>query len=793
MASTSLARTPSGAGNRKTFTWSGWVKRSILSSSASLFSAYTDDPNRLRIAFNGSDKLIVFGKASSSTNINLTTTQVFRDPSAWYPLAVTCDTTQSTEANRIKVYFNGEQVTSFTTATYPSQYYDTLINSTTPHYIGQRGDSTEYLDGYMSHTHFTDGYAYAASTFGSTSTNGQWVPTATPSVTYGTNGFFLKFTNASDLGEDFSGNNNDYTKSGSGDKTNDNPENVFATWNNVIPMNTTMTMSSGNLEGKTGSNYADRASNSWFSTIGASTGKWYAEFKLTQNSASDGGLVGVAYDLDKQQEGTSGSANNFCQSQDEGWGYQMNGNWYNNGANSGFSTYTTNDIIGVALDLDNNKIYWSKNGTWQNSANPSTGSNGISIDANQEYYFAISDTSLSNTFTYQANFGNPIFSITSGNADGNGKGTFEYAPPTNFLALCSDNLSSALTQPIGKGGSYMNTVLYTGNGSNGHAITGVGFQPDWVWLKSRSNAEGHWLGDSNRGANLRIQANTTGAEFDTTSNGYPGVSAFDSDGFTVGRSDAANGSGNSMVAWNWRAGGSNASNSDGSITSSVTVNTTAGFSVVTYTGNETQGATVGHGLGKIPKMIITKCRSQTDGWGVYNAVVGSGKYLLLNTTAVPSTATTVFPTTPTSSLFYLGDSGLVNGNSRTYVSYCFAEIEGYSKFGSYTGNGSTDGPFIYTGLKPAWVMIKRTDGTNGWNIYDSVRNPSNVVEKQLFANSSAAEEADASHNAARDFLSNGFKIRETGNDVNASGASYIYMVFAENPFVDSAGVPTTAR
>jgi hypothetical protein len=284
MATTYLSKTPSSAGNRKTFTWSGWVKRSLLSS-ASLFSAYTDDPNRLRIAFNGSDKLIVFGKASSSTNINLTTTQVFRDPSAWYHIVVTFDTTQSTDTNRIKVYVNGSQVTSFTTATYPSQNYDTLINSTTPHYIGQRGDSTEYLDGYIAHAHFTDGYAYAASTFGSTATNGQWVPNETPSVTYGTNGYFLKFTNASDLGEDFSGNNNDYSKSGSGDKTKDNPKNVFASLNPLYKQGSP-TFSEGNTKVvlPAGDGTQGAAAN-----FAPPVGKWYWEIK--QGSSTNSSIM----------------------------------------------------------------------------------------------------------------------------------------------------------------------------------------------------------------------------------------------------------------------------------------------------------------------------------------------------------------------------------------------------------------------------------------------------------------------------------------------------------------------
>jgi len=336
----------------------------------------------------------------------------------------------------------------------------------------------------------------------------------------------------------------------------------------------------------------------------------------------------------------------------------------------------------------------------------------------------------------------------------------------------------------------MNTVFYTGNGSNGHAITGVGFQPDWVWLKSRSNAEGHWWGDSNRGVNLRIRSNDTSAEYDTGpgGNNYPGVSAFDSDGFTVGRSDAANGNGNSMVAWNWRAGGSSASNSDGSITSSVTVNTTAGFSVVTHTGTGSGSTTVGHGLGKVPAMIIVKDRGQVRGWNVYHQSIGNNSGVNLNGTGAQSGADSGWwnNTTPTSSVFTLGT---YSNESSNYVSYCFAEIEGYSKFGSYTGNGSTDGAFAYTGFRPAWLMIKRTDSANTWYIWDNKRNTFNVCNKELRANTSDAE----STTDKLDFLSNGFKMRATYSSLNASGGTYIFMCFAENPFVDSSGIPVTAR
>jgi hypothetical protein len=785
MASTYLTRTPSSATNRKTFTLSGWFKRGSVTDSGILFEARIDNNNRFDVRFDGV-KLMAYANISSSEVLYLVTSAVLRDPSAWYHVVVTVDTTQSTQSDRAKIYLNGSQVTSFSTNTNSlTSSQDTPVNTNNVHSIGANTTGGGAYDGYMSHVHFIDGTAYAASTFGSTATNGQWVPNETPSVTYGTNGYFLKFTNASDLGEDFSGNNNDFTKNGNGDKTNDNPKNVFATLNPLYKQGSP-TFSEGNTKVvlPAGDGTQGAAAN-----FAPSAGKWYWEIK--QGSSTNSSIM-VREASDKEDD--------ISYYQGSYAGYELadgDQNITGNTTSDYGATYTSGDIIMVALDMDNNRVYFGKNGLWNDgdgNADESNLSDYVPLNGVTNGVPAVANANGSATATFQFNFGNPAFTISSGNADGNGKGTFEYAPPTNYLALCTDNLSSALTQPIGKGGSYMNTVLYTGNGSNGHAITGVGFQPDWVWLKSRVNAESHWLGDSNRGGSLRLQADSTNAEFDTGpgGNNYPGVSAFDSDGFTVGRSDAANANNQSMVAWNWRAGGSSASNSDGSITSSVTVNTTAGFSVVTHTGTGSGSTTVGHGLGKVPAMIIVKDRGQVRSWNVYHQSIGNNSGVNLNGTGAQSGADSGWwnNTTPTSSVFTLGTYA---NESSNYVSYCFAEIEGYSKFDKYTGNASTDGPFVYTGFKPAWVMIKRMDGGNGWTIYDSVRNPSNVVEKQLMADANTAEEADAAHNAARDFLSNGFKIRETGNDVNVSGSNYLYMAFAENPFVDSSGIPTTAR
>ena len=790
MASTYLTRTPGSAGNRRTFTLSGWFKRGSVTDSGILFEARIDNNNRFDVRFDGV-KLMAYAQISSSEVLYLVTSAVLRDPSAWYHIVVTIDTTQSTQSDRAKIYVNGEQVTSFSTNTNSlSSSQDTPVNTTNPHSIGANTTGGGAYDGYMAHVHLTDGYAYAASTFGSTATNGQWVPNIAPSVTYGTNGYFLKFTNASDLGEDFSGNNNDYTKSGSGDKVSDCPENVFATMNPNDNYWANSTFSEGNCKMVTaGSGYGYPRS-----TIGLSTGKWYFEAKASSLSGNlFVGIVSTAQTGTEQEVGYS--ANDY--------GYKFtSGAIRTAGSETSYgNSISTSDILGVGIDLDNNKLYFSKNGTWQNSADPVSGSNGFSITAPSstvvgEYFPTGSDINSSNSSTVQFNFGNPSFTISSGNADGNGKGTFEYAPPTGYLAICTDNVSSELTLPIGKGGSYMNTVLYTGNGSNGHAITGVGFQPDLVWLKSRSNGEGHWWGDSNRGVNLRLRSNDAGAEYDTGpgGNNYPGVSAFDSDGFTVGRSDAANGNGNSMVAWNWRAGGSTASNTDGNITSTVSVNTTAGFSIVLFTGNATAGATVGHGLGVKPEIIFAKNRTDGANWNCYaEPVDNTGDYTLtLNGTGAKSNSFNMWnDTAPTSSVITLGNRNETNGNSHNMVFYCFHSVEGYSKFGSYTGNGSTDGAFVYTGFRPALVIVKKYSAGENWNMTDSTRSPFNVCQHGLSPSTSSAE--DTTNGVRIDLLSNGFKARDTAGQYNDNGANYIFISFAEHPFVDSSGVPANAR
>ena len=343
---------------------------------------------------------------------------------------------------------------------------------------------------------------------------------------------------------------------------------------------------------------------------------------------------------------------------------------------------------------------------------------------------------------------------------------------------------------INKPNTHFNPVLYTGNGST-QSITGVGFQPDLLWIKNRDASASHALIDSVRGLNS-LRSNTTGAEF---SNSYF-FSSLDSDGFTFNNTETdANASGVDYVAWNWLAGGTAVSNTQGSITSSVSANTTSGFSIVSYTGNGTSGANFGHGLGVKPACVIVKSRSLgAQNWQFVSKALSatpfaSGNYLKLNATDAMGTNTAVWNTEPTSSLIYLTSSADTNSSGATYVCYAFAEKKGFSKFGSYTGNGSTDGTFVYTGFKPAFVLIRNISSINNWVMLDNKRNSYNVENLILYPNNT---DADTSSDSL-DFLSNGFKIRTTGGDRNASGSTLIYMAFAENPLVGTNNIPATAR
>jgi hypothetical protein len=342
---------------------------------------------------------------------------------------------------------------------------------------------------------------------------------------------------------------------------------------------------------------------------------------------------------------------------------------------------------------------------------------------------------------------------------------------------------------IDKPDDYFNTVTYTGDGNSNRSVTGVGFQPDWTWIKRRNTTGNHPWFDVVRGPTNWLYCNLTQAQ---ESESYTDNAAFISDGFKPDNAGSTNASGSTYVGWSWLADNTTgSSNTDGSITSTVSANTTSGFSIVTWTapssGSNTD--TIGHGLSAVPKMIIAKTSSASDGWRVYHNGAGIDKHGAINNSNAFNSNTNIWPTLPTTSIFYPGSDASINSSSRTYVAYCFAEKQGFSKITQYTGNGNSDGPFIYTGFKPAWVLHKGIDNSNGWHLHDNKRDPINPCDNPLFPQSDIAEGSDT----LCDFLSNGLKIRSTLGSRNGNGSTYLIMAFAENPFVTSTGIPGLAR
>ena len=417
------------------------------------------------------------------------------------------------------------------------------------------------------------------------------------------------------------------------------------------------------------------------------------------------------------------------------------------------ATFTSGDVIGVALDLDAGTLAFYKNGASQ----------GIAFSG------------LTGGFRPAIRAG-AVVAPSTGTYLNAGQRAFAYTAPSGFKALCDTNLPAPLTA---KPNTLMDVVLYTGTGAALTPTSSLGFNPDWIWIKSRSAGTDHALYDVVRGAQVRLESNTTDAEVTSDD----GVTAFNSAGFTLGTLAQVNTSAATYVAWCWDAGTSTVSNATGSITSQVRANASAGFSIVTYSGNSTSGATVGHGLGVAPSLIIPKARDRADGWPVYHSALGSGKYIELMGTAAVANSTNIWNAAPTSTVFQLGADPAVNG-AFNYVCYCFAPVVGYSSFGSYTGNGSADGPFVYTGFRPRFVLLKGSSFVSNWHILDAARNAYNVTDGFLRPNLSS-QEFDGigfGSGSAIDILSNGFKLKASFADSNTNAASFVYAAFAESPF-----------
>jgi hypothetical protein len=786
-----LTRTPTSTGNRQTFTWSGWVKigKNPYSTGGYLFSSRQSGTDNFGININTSMQLVVDG-AIGGTAINLITTPVYRDSSAWYHILLAVDTTQATSTNRVKLYVNGTQVTAFGTATYPTQSNTSVNLNTAIHNVSGYNNSSNYFDGYMADVNFVDGQALTPSSFGANDPNtGVWSPVPY-SGTYGTNGFWLKFDDnsgvtATTLGKDSSGNGNNWTPNnfsvtaGAGnDSLVDSPTNYgtdtgaggevrgnYATLNPLSYNGTSPVLSNGNLDFKASS----AAYSLCVASMGIpSSGKWYWEVAVsTITTAGNNQDIAVG----KYPFVTTDNMTLVCKL---GVTFSTLKYYYATPSvsasdnNAGLATPAQGDIMQIAYDAATGKLWMGVNNTWISSGNPATGANPL---------YTYSDPT--GVFPFQV-----MYNTTGVSSTNFGQRPFAYTAPSGFKALNTQNLP---TPAVGASSTTLaskqfDVTTYTGTNATKN-ITGIGFRPDFLWFKSRSNAANHALVDVLRGVTKQLQSSTTNAE--STNTAGKGVQSFNSDGFTLGQeSDAVGGTNDvsqNYVTWMWKANGAGVSNTAGSITSTVSANATAGISVVTYTGNGSASATVGHGLGVAPKMIIVKSRSNAYGWNVYHSSLGAGAYINLNATTGSQSSTTPWAnTSPASTVFTIGTTGTGwnNENNVTYVAYCFAEIAGFSKFGSYTGNGSTDGPFVFTGFRPRFVFVKRTDTTGDWVIHDTARSPYNQANAVLYPNLSNAE--DTSFNQI-DILSNGFKCRSTNTNTNASGGTYVFMAFAEAP------------
>ena len=521
----------------------------------------------------------------------------------------------------------------------------------------------------------------------------------------------------------------------------DDGTNVGGNYATLNPLQNGATLANGNLDASSGQNKAV------FATIpvGETGKKFYWEATLNGSNLQQVGIADVAVGKTSTAPGDAGS---------EGYILLTNGSIYHEGSttSTGHSTFTTGDVVGIKYDDTTRSISWNKNGGSFFGA--------VTVDDGRRYAPVFGSGGGSDQISVSVNFG---------------QRPFAYTPPTGHVSLCTQNLPDPT---IADGSDYFDVITRNGLGSSGGNITGLGFSPDLVWEKARSTTSDHYLMDTVRGATKDLRSNKTQAE--NTNANY--LTTFNSDGYTVGSADWSTST--TVVSWAWDAGSSTVSNTDGSITSNVRANASAGFSIVSYTANGTN-STVGHGLNAAPELVIIKGRdSVAENWKVYHKEFGTSGSLHLNLTTQDASSTAFNQTAPTSSVFSIGIHSATNQNTKNYIAYCFAPVEGYSAIGSYTGNGSSDGPFVFTGMRPKWILIKHSSANgNNWIIYDTSRNTSNVAGKQLYPNLNAAEaDATLATHARLDIVSNGFKLRGSHSSFNTNNETMIYAAFAEHPF-----------
>ena len=809
-----LSKTFSSAGNRRTFTFSAWVKLSVSGNAGALFSGNASGIGFFKFMFRDDGRIeLNTSENSYSDSSQLRTTAKFRDSTGWYHIVAAYDTTQGTASDRVKLYVNGTQITEFGTNTLPPQNHEVSVNVAGEHQIGNQVGATNYHDGYLAEIHFVDGYQYDPSYFGFTeSQTNIWMPKRYGG-TYGTNGFYLNFSTlgetATTMGLDRSGNNNNFTPTNLeiSDFTLDTPSNTFATLN---PLSTSVnTLSKGNL-------YSTGGGASWrpvSSDMAMSSGRWYWEIYI--DTVSSYQMHGIRPQI--RDDGDVNHDNDYYPgTRSDEWGYNTDARLHNSASatSSWGDTYTAGDIIGVALDMDAGTLNFYKNGS-------ATGSQITGISASHSPSGSRGDYLA--CFCVYGSTGQAIVNFgqdgtfaghksSQNKKDINGIGNFYYTPPTGFKALCSANLrgdSSYIIEPQ----KHFDILTYTGNDASDRTITGLEFKPDLVWIKNRDQGDWHIFTDSVRGANTHMYPNNTDGDSTDNTNGH--VNYYTTGGFNVdcGAQGNVNENNEDYVAWCWKGGGnSNTYNIDGTgygtasaagldggtITpTGASINTKARFSIIGYTGNGSGGSTVEHGLGVVPTFMIIKKRTG-DNWMTYHQGANNfsnpqNYYFELNSNSGDIGSTSIFMWTvaPTSSVFSLGADSSVNKNNNTYISYCWGEVPGYSKFGTYRGNSSSsNGSYIHLGFRPALIIIKKFSGNDSWQMHDSARQDYNNKSAALFPSS-----ADAEQTSGRliDFLSNGFKFYNADGNTNEDGHDYVYFAWAETAGQTPYGTFPNAR
>ena len=758
---TYLTYIPSSDGNRQKWTWSGWVKRVRLDTTTyGLFTSQNDGDGGgnngvSSIYFHSDGKLHVYYDTTGSNHSGAINDNMYRDINAWYHIVWQVDAANSTS----KIFVNGVSQTIGSGQQPVSGYNYTMNQSGKRMTYGiEAWDLNSPASSYLAECHYSDGQLYDADVFAETDAEtGQWVPKASPSITYGTNGHYLNFSDNSSvsaLGTDFSGQGNNFTvsnlsvSSGDGnDSVTDTPTLNKATLNPTTGFTNNATLRNGNLE-MTGSSGFKEISTIAF----AGTSKFYYE---VVNTARNGWqLVGVFVG---QPNNPSNALTNTAI-----WGFASTQATYFGGSYTSTSdvpSWTNNDVMAIKYENGSLKLY--KNGSLQtaNTNSVPTGSIVFAYIANDNQSATAFARFSSDSWTQASGAGvDATWELSSANL------------PDPTIALPTE---------------HFDPLLYTGNGGT-NAISGLDFQPDWVWLKKRNGSTNHLVFDSVRGINRSLNTNGTGAE-DTSSTNK--LTSFNSDGFTVGSNSSANNNGDSYVAWNWKAGTS-FSNSAGyngaTIASTGSVNQSAGFSIVSYTGNATRDQLVYHGLNAAPKWMLIK-RRDGDNWIGYHGEAADSNpqqyYYEFQNEDARKGANTAFmwdDIVPSSNVFGIYSDGAVNNNGSTIIAYVFAEVADFSKFGHYIGNGNSDGCFIYLGFRPSLVIVKSNAVGEPWVMYDNKRNIGNPMTNRLRANSSSSE--DSSSGRYKDFYANGFKARGTSGEQNSNGQRYIYMAWAESPF-----------